>query len=81
MGWPANLFRTAWGLILWNLRNSLSCARRGQGRCPCQNPSDSRLAAQTGCEAVLPMLQPLPLDVSYALLDRFRRPVVPAPKP
>lgn len=53
MGWLADLFRTAWGLVYWNLRKSLYRARRGQDRCPCQNPSDSGLAGQTGCEAAL----------------------------
>ncbi len=53
MGWLADLFRTAWGLVYWNLRKSLYRARRGQDRCPCQNPSDSGLAGETGCEAAL----------------------------
>ncbi len=72
MGWLADLFRTAWGLVYWNLRKSLYRARRGQDRCPCQNPSDSGLAWETGCEAALhwnrqgrfrrvcPLLKPAP---------------------
>lgn len=54
MGWIADLFRTAWGLVYWNLRKSLYRARRGQSRCPCQTPSDSGRAWETGCEASIP---------------------------
>lgn len=70
MGWIADLFRTAWGLVYWNLRKSLYRIRRGQDRCPCQNPSDSGRAWETSCEAAL----------SWNRQARFRR-VCPLLKP
>ena len=70
LGFVADIFRTFWGLFYWNLRKSAFRARRGRGRCPCQTPSDSGLAGETGCEPahdyvkparfqrVCPLLQP-----------------------
>ncbi len=63
IGWLADFFRAAWGLLYWNLRKSLFRLRRGRGRCPCQSPSDSGKAWVTGCEASLSWDRP----------SRFRR--------
>lgn len=72
MGWLGDLFRTAWGLLYWNLRKSLFRLRGRRDRCPCQIQSDSGQAWETGCEAavswnrqarfrrVCPLLKPLP---------------------
>ena len=53
IGWTADLFRLAWGLLYWNTRKSLFRIRKGRGRCPCQSPSDSGKAFETVCEASL----------------------------
>ncbi len=50
LGWLADLFRLAWGLPYWNTRKAWFQWRRGRARCPCQNPSDSGRAFETGCE-------------------------------
>lgn len=72
MGWVTDLFRTAWGLLYWNVRKSVFRLRRRRSRCPCQNPSDSGRAWETACEAavtwhrparfrlVCPLLKPAP---------------------
>jgi tetratricopeptide (TPR) repeat protein len=52
-GWLADVFRGAWGLWYWNIRKTVFRLRRGQGTCPCQNPSDSGEAGRTGCDAAL----------------------------
>lgn len=51
IGWIADWFRTAWGLVIWNLRKSVFRLRQGASRCPCQNPSDSGRAWETRCDA------------------------------
>jgi hypothetical protein len=48
--WGADFGRFWWTLAALNLRKSISRARRG--RAPCQNPSDSGRAWETGCDAV-----------------------------
>ena len=53
LGWLADLFRLAWGLVYWNTRKSLFRFRRGRMRSPCQNPSDSGRALETHCDACL----------------------------
>ncbi|MBI4624103.1 MAG: hypothetical protein HY736_12920 [Verrucomicrobia bacterium] len=63
LGWFADLFRLAWGLFYWNTRKAWFQWRRGRARCPCQNPSDSGRAFETGCEAC----------VSWSRQVRFRR--------
>jgi hypothetical protein len=50
LGWIADIFRILWGFLYWNSRKTLFRLRRGRGRCPCQNISDSGLAFQTGCD-------------------------------
>lgn len=62
-GWFADLFRFAWGLLYWNTRKSWFRLRRGRSECPCQSPSDSGRAYETGCEASL----------SWNRQGRFRR--------
>lgn len=70
-GWLADFFRFAWALTYWNLRKTVFRLRRGRGgHCPCQNPSDSGRAGETGCDAVLGWRRP----------ERFRR-VCPLLKP
>ncbi len=51
LGWLADLFRLAWGLFFWNTRKAWFQRSRGRAKCPCQNPSDSGRAFETGCEA------------------------------
>lgn len=63
LGWFADLLRLAWGLFYWNLRKAWFQWRRGRARCPCQNPSDSGRAYETGCEAC----------VTWHRQARFRR--------
>lgn len=54
----ADLFRLAWGLLYWNARKSWFQLRRGRSPCPCQSPSDSGRAFETGCDACLSWHQP-----------------------
>lgn len=49
----ADFFRLAGGLLYWNTRKSWFRLRRGRLPCPCQVPSDSGRAFETGCEASL----------------------------
>jgi hypothetical protein len=51
IGWLGDFFRFWWGLFFWNARKSYFRLRRGRVRCPCQNPSDSGRARETGCDA------------------------------
>ena len=63
LGWLADLFRLCWGLLYWNTRKSWFRLRRGRARCPCQSPSDSGRAFETGCDACVAWDKP----------SRFRR--------
>jgi hypothetical protein len=63
LGWCTDFLRLVWGLFYWNTRKSWFRLRRGRSRCPCQNPSDSGRAFETGCEAC----------VQWANPARFRR--------
>lgn len=49
LGWLADSFRFAWALVYWNARKSWFRWRHGP--VPCQDPSDSGRAYQTGCDA------------------------------
>ena len=51
IGWLGDFFRFWWSLLYWNTRKSLFRRHRDQARSPCQNPSDSGRARETGCEA------------------------------
>lgn len=51
VGWIGDLGRLYWGLLYWNTRKSLFRLRGASGPAPCQHPSDSGAAGQTGCEA------------------------------
>ena len=51
IGWLGDFFRFWWGLLYWNLRKGYFQLRRGRVACPCQNPSDSGRAGETGCDA------------------------------
>ena len=51
LGWLADSFRLAWGLLYWNARKSWFQIRRGRYPCPCQSPSDSGKAYETHCDA------------------------------
>jgi hypothetical protein len=53
LGWLADSFRFAWALLYWNVRKSWFRLRRGRVPCPCQSPSDSGRAYETGCDACL----------------------------
>lgn len=59
----ADLFRFWWSLWYWNARKTLFALRGRRGPAPCQHPSDSGRAGQTGCEACL----------SFDRRERFRR--------
>jgi len=63
LGWAGDSGRLLVGLIGLNFRKTLFRLRRGRGRCPCQNPSDSGRAMQTSCDAMLSWSRPI----------RFRR--------
>ena len=58
IGWLGDFFRFWWGLLYWNLRKSYFHRRRDRARCPCQNPSDSGRARETGCDAAQYWQQP-----------------------
>ena len=58
IGWLGDFFRFWWGLLYWNSRKSLFRWRRDRARCPCQNPSDSGRAGETGCDALHDWRQP-----------------------
>ncbi len=47
-----------WSLIYWNVRKTRFQVARGRGPCPCQTPSDSGRAMQTGCEPSLMLRRP-----------------------
>ena len=69
VGWFTDGFRTAWGLLYWNVRKTLFRWRK-PAFSPCQNPSDSGRGGETRCDAcfgwrdpkrfrrVCPLLQP-----------------------
>ncbi len=63
-GWIGDFFRFWWALFYWNTRKAWF-RLRGSHRddCPCQNVSDSGLALETRCDAVIHWHQP----------GRFRR--------
>jgi hypothetical protein len=47
-----DLGRLSWGLLYWNSRKSFFRMRGASGQPPCQHPSDSGRAGETGCEAL-----------------------------
>ncbi len=49
--WLGDLVRLGWGQWYWNLRKSGFRLRGAAGAAPCQHPSDSGRAGETGCEA------------------------------
>ena len=51
LGWFGDLGRLTWGFLYWNARKSLFRIRGASGAAPCQHPSDSGAAGETGCEA------------------------------
>ncbi len=51
LGWCADFLRLWWGLLYWNTQKTWFQVRRGRSPCPCQTPSDSGRAYQTGCDA------------------------------
>ena len=58
IGWLGDLLRFWWGLLYWNTRKSFFRLRRDRARGPCQNPSDSGRAGETGCDALNDWHQP-----------------------
>ena len=69
-GWISDVFRLGWGALVWNTRKSAHRLRGGRRRCPCQTPSDSGLADETGCEAVTHFRSPARFRVACPLLRR-----------
>lgn len=63
LGWFADTFRFAWALLYWNYRKARFQSQRGRTPCPCQSPSDSGRAYETGCDAC----------ISWERPARFRR--------
>ncbi|MDI1337908.1 MAG: hypothetical protein PSU94_17140 [Lacunisphaera sp.] len=64
IGWIGDFFRFWWALFYWNTRKGwfrLHGAHRDD--CPCQNASDSGLAGESRCDAVIQWNRP----------ERFRR--------
>lgn len=49
----ADLLRLPWALVAWNWRKTRYRLQGAKGRCPCQHPSDSGVAGETGCEACI----------------------------
>lgn len=47
----ADLLRLPWALVAWNWRKTRYRLKGAKGRCPCQHPSDSGVAGETGCDA------------------------------
>lgn len=58
----ADLLRTPLALFYWNWRKTKYRGGGAHGRCPCQNPSDSGVVGETGCDAC----------VSWNAPQRFR---------
>jgi hypothetical protein len=63
LGWFADLFRLAWGLLYWNTRKTVFRLNRGRIRAPCQSPSDSGRGMETHCDACL----------GWTKAERFKR--------
>lgn len=63
MGCFTDFFRLAWGFLYWNARKTVWRLRGMRERCPCQHPSDSGRAWETGCAAAAGWRSP----------ERFRR--------
>lgn len=70
MGWFSDWFRIIWGAGYWNTRKSAYLLSGRRGHCPCQNPSDSGRAHETGCEAVHGYTRPVRFRRVCPLLDR-----------
>lgn len=62
-GWFGDLGRLSRGLLYWNARKALFRIRGASGAAPCQHPSDSGRAGETGCEAC----------AGWSDVGRFRR--------
>lgn len=58
MGWFSDFLRLAWGLLYWNTRKTVYRLKSNRGQCPCQHPSDSGKAWETGCAAMIHWNQP-----------------------
>jgi len=58
MAWLADSFRLVGGFLFWNARKTLYRLRGARGRCPCQHPSDSGRAWETGCHAITHWSEP-----------------------
>lgn len=58
MGWFSDFIRLAWGLLYWNTRKTAYRLKSKRGQCPCQHPSDSGRAWETGCAAMTNWNQP-----------------------
>ena len=59
LGLIADFFRFVWALFYWNSRKTFYRARLKSGAiCPCQSPSDSGRAMETGCDAAVTWNRP-----------------------
>ncbi len=70
MGWFLDLFRLLWSSGYWNTRKSVYLLSGRRGACPCQTPSDSGRAHETGCEAVHGFKHPARFQRVCPLLER-----------
>jgi hypothetical protein len=59
IGWIGDFFRFWWSLFYWNIRKSWFRVRGAhRDDCPCQNVSDSGLALDTRCDAIIHWYRP-----------------------
>ncbi|PTY04716.1 hypothetical protein DB347_18595 [Opitutaceae bacterium EW11] len=58
LGPIGDALQLAWGLLYWNFRKTVFRARRDRVPCPCQTPSDSGRAWETGCEPSILLRKP-----------------------
>lgn len=71
IGLIADFFRFVWALFYWNIRKTFFYARKKRGAtCPCQNPSDSGRAMETGCDAAITWNRPTRFRHVCPLLKR-----------
>ncbi|HTJ79267.1 MAG TPA: hypothetical protein VL357_09750 [Rariglobus sp.] len=70
MGWLSDFFRLVGGFLYWNARKTFYRLRGARGRCPCQHPSDSGNAWETGCNAITHWNQPARFQSICPLLQK-----------
>ena len=70
--WMGDSCRFAWALVYWNARKTWWRWRKQRDACPCQHPSDSGRAGETGCEAIAHWHDPARFRKICPLLVRAR---------